>query len=273
MDSNSITFLQAKIIQKFSQMDFYKALTIEQKGFLKKQIYQKLELGYPVDYILGEVEVLGLKLIVKEGIFLPREETEWWLGEIIQAKTKQRSVFPRNLNKLIYDSDFVLDVAAGSGMVGLSLAKYFQSVLAVEKNLEAFKISQKNAQLNQIRNYQIFRSNLLASKLLNTRLESWKSWILCTNLPYVPQIDYKERAVNMVKFEPKMAIYSGWDGLALFRVLIKQIGKLKNPPKAIFLELDPRNIVKAAKIGQSLYRHAQIWKDPYGRDRLLALWI
>lgn len=273
MDLSSIDFLQRKILKKLEENGFYEDFSTQQKQILKDQIRQKLEFGYPVDYILGEVEILGLKLTVKEGVFLPREETEWWLLEIIQAKTKQKSIFPNNLNGLIYNSDFVLDVAAGSGVVGLSLAKYFKFVLAVEKSFQAFKVIQKNTQINQIHNYHIFRSSLLSSSFLKARLKNWKSWILCTNLPYIPQIDYINRSTNMVKFEPKMAIYSGWDGLSLFRILIKQIGNLSNPPKAVFLELDPRNIAKAAKVSQKLYSNVQILKDPNGRSRLLAIWI
>lgn len=273
MDIDLVTFLQQKIVKKFEENEVFKELSIDQKNTLIDEIKQKLKADYPVDYILGEVEFLDLKLAVKEGVFLPREETQWWILEIVKAKLKQKSIFQKDLTNQIFESLCILDVASGSGVVGLSLAKYFESVLAVEKNLLPFGISRENANRNKLWNYRVFCSNLITNKLLRSRLNSQKKWILCTNLPYVPQSDFGFKDQNKLTFEPKTAIYSGWDGLSHFRLLIKQIAKLPNPPTAVFFELDPRNIAKAGKIVKNIYTKTKIYKDQSKNPRLLVGWI
>ncbi len=265
----------------------------------------KLELyrqGFPLDYVLGHVEILDLKLKLNKNILIPRPETVEWL-EAISKNTLHERVQPissisnksidqlpplKNVESLVSNNkilsledlhikssniNLLLDVGCGSGLIGLYLAKMFPEVVLTDYSKNVIKIAVQNAHDNQISNVKFFQSNLLSNFLLKNLISN-QPYILVSNLPYVPTKDIEISEQNKIQHEPKKAIFSGEDGLDLFRKLIKQIGKNSSlKPAEIILELDPRNILEAQEILQKLYTQTSIYKDELGNLRLLHGWI
>ncbi len=185
---------------------------------------KQLESGIPLDYVLGEVVVGDLKLELNNKTLIPREETEYWIKELkqkfVNSKTKS-----------------LVDLGCGCGLIGLSLANLFHKVILIDLEPECIRITQKNAKSNEITNVEVLQSNGLKS--LNPEI---RDWILVSNPPYLPTDDKNLAIQNKVNYEPALALYSGLDGLDLFRKIILYIKEFQNPPTSMYFELDPRNI-------------------------------
>jgi release factor glutamine methyltransferase len=254
------------ILKTEDKIYFNKDLLSLQQQLLLQNYLDKIASGYPVDYILGEVHFCGQKFLVNEGVFLPRWETEWWTTEIIKAKKLEISIFNSEIIKTLSDTNFVLEIGVGSGIIGLSLAAYFDTILGLDINSLAIDLSKKNQEKLHIKNYQIVKSDLFQNFDIKTKLP--QNWVLIANLPYVPMIDYPEKIKNKIVFEPDNAIFSGQDGLQLFKQVIEEI-KL-NPPQIAFFELDPRNIHTASKLAKMVFKTQIIYTDPDKLERLLV---
>ncbi len=222
--------------------------------------------GYPLDYLLSQVEISNLRWSFGPEVLIPREETEAWVNNFLQ-------LLPKSLQKSQALKKYTLvDIGTGSGFIGLQLSKYFQQTFLVDISLQALFKTKQNARLNNLHyknNLQVYQSDLLNNPNLLAQLKSSKPWILVANLPYLSDSDWQQAETNNIKYEPKIALYSGSQGLNLLAKMLMQITKLANQPKIIVLELDPRNLRLAKKLLQKIYPIAKVYLDPAGRERIL----
>ena len=92
--------------------------------------------GEPLQYILGEWEFYGLPFKVGPGVLIPRADTETAIdcaAALLKGKAEPK----------------VLDICAGSGCIGIALAKTVGAkVTFVEKSPDAIKYLKENLVLN-----------------------------------------------------------------------------------------------------------------------------
>lgn len=259
-----IKLLEARI-RDISVVELFGAkteLTNEQIVLLKKQI-EMLKSGYPLDYLLGEVEILGLRLRLSENLLIPRPETEEWLQEL------------RFGNDELAKKNLLVDLGCGCGIIGLYLSQFFDQVLAVDISIHAINITRQNAKSNRIKNIGCYRSNGFSKIELKNRIEKYcntnkTSWTLVANLPYLPIEDKKKQDEFKVKYEPDLALYSGNDGLDLFRKVLGELQRFESKPTQVIFELDPRNIRTAKDLLESTGYETNIWTDAGGFERILV---
>lgn len=233
------------------------------------QLLSRIDKGEPLDYIVGHVELNKLRFYLNRRIFIPRPCTSE-LIEIIKEDYPSRTSNPslissyQNLNLKNHNRSLkLIDICAGSGYIGLSLAKYFNQILLIEKSKIACETIGKTADYNKIKNFEIY--NIDAYDFDYSPYKNLiKDCIVVCNPPYVPLTDYNIN--SSVNYEPKVAIYSGKDGLTFFKKLIKILSN--NLPKQIYFELDPRNILTAQLILNNYYK-TKIIKDSEGYNRFL----
>ncbi|MFS7119543.1 methyltransferase domain-containing protein, partial [Escherichia coli] len=65
-------------------------------------------------YIVENREFMGLDFFVKEGVLIPRPDTETLVEEIIEICREKKDVS-------------ILDIGTGSGAITISLAKYIEN--------------------------------------------------------------------------------------------------------------------------------------------------
>ncbi|MGL4758953.1 MAG: HemK family protein methyltransferase [Patescibacteria group bacterium] len=206
----------------------------------------KIEDGYPLDYITGEIELENVRITIREGVFIPRPCTE----TLIQ--------FASNLI-IKYNLKNVLDICSGSGFIGISLAKRFKncSITQIEISTLAFEINKTNIYLNELKNVQLLNTDALK---LDYRAFKEDSFLIC-NPPYVPLEFHKS-----VMYEPTEAIYSGVTGLTFFEEFIRILPN--KFPTHILFELDPRNIKQAQALLSKNFL-TEIVNDDEGFERFL----
>lgn len=208
--------------------------------------------NYPIAYILGYKYFYGLKFKVNKHVLIPRPETETLVAEVL------KSTHPMG-------GPTILDVGTGSGCIAISISTKLQNVkiMASDISQKALRIAKKNARLNNTKNIQFIKSNLL------TGIENKDIDIIVANLPYVKK-DYKNESI---KYEPREALYSSKDGLSHYKKLLYQIKELKFSPKYIFLEIDPDQVEILTNFTKQIFSKPiiEIKKDLNGFDRIFII--
>lgn len=246
------------------------------------KIKTKIEEGYPLAYILETIEFLDRPFRLNSDVLVPRPETEEWVKYFIFDLKKQISTKYKNEIQIN-----LIDLATGSGVVGLSiwleLGVFLNQILLSDISPEALSLAKSNHQ-NFSKLYsgsaqpKFVQSDLL-THINSTDLDNFCRWdptklnILVANLPYLPQSDAQD--LPNLRHEPDIALFSGQNGLNLFKKLIDQIEDLNLHFDTILLELDPRNIFEASDFVRNVeyYKNynISILNDFAGRNRVLRL--
>ncbi|MDP1852805.1 MAG: peptide chain release factor N(5)-glutamine methyltransferase [Candidatus Omnitrophota bacterium] len=175
-----------------------------------KDVLKLRSAGLPLQYILGSSEFMGLKIMVREGVFIPRPETEILVETAIKIATGC---------KLQAASLNILDIGTGSGCIAVSLAKFLPEaeVIAIDISLEAINIAQENAELNNVAGrIKFLQSDFFACCLLPVACCD----IIVSNPPYISSDEIK-KLPKEVQYEPMIALDGGCDGLDFYRKVIK----------------------------------------------------
>ncbi|MEM1312842.1 MAG: HemK/PrmC family methyltransferase [Patescibacteria group bacterium] len=258
MAVSNLAYQQALLLASITQLDIQKIIIgdYQLSSSQKTEYHKKLDLlnnNYPLDYLIGYVDFLGKRIIVNENVLIPRAETEQLV--MILKERYSKSI----LHKLD-----LIDLGCGSGVIGISVAEYFSKVLLCDTSVEALAVCKSNIDRNSIVDSICYQSNVLEFLWSSSTSLDIKNTVIVANLPYLPVSDKVLASENKVEFEPDEALYSGDDGLDVFKCLVKQLGKLKTInilPVELILELDPRNINIAKEMLNSLYFHVDLYKD------------
>jgi release factor glutamine methyltransferase len=157
--------------------------------------------GEPLQHLLGTVEFHGNELVCDHRALIPRPETEYlveWLVGRFQSPSPRR----------------VLDVGTGSGCIGLSLAKAWQSeTVLVDVSEDALELARLNAgRLGLESGVRFLRSDLFE------KVEGAFDLIVA-NLPYIPRAEIAALS-REVRRDPVGALDGGADGLEIVARLI-----------------------------------------------------
>jgi release factor glutamine methyltransferase len=189
----------------------------------------------PLAYIRGFSEFYGRKFTVNSNVLIPRPESEAMITMLL---------------KMELEMPLIADIGTGSGCLGITAALEMPdaTVRLYDISDDALAIAQHNA-LQYGLTINCVESDLLAS------LGSERYDALLVNLPYVPDglITSPE-----IKTEPGLALFSGDDGLDLYRRFWEQVAAAPLQPLHIFTEAltDQQEAVTdlASKAGYKLIR-------------------
>ena len=161
----------------------------------------------PLAYILKNREFWSKNFLVNRDTLIPRPETELLCENIIK-------IF-RNKNL------HMLDIGTGSGCIILSILTELQRAkgMGIDISKKAIDVAKKNS--------NIFGLNTRV-KFFNKSLEdlnNYKFDLVVSNPPYIRTSDIKNLPDDVKRFEPKIALDGGKDGLDVIR---KVIYKSKN---------------------------------------------
>lgn len=242
-------------IYTYGEKEVPKAIEEE---FLEKIILRKK--GYPLQYILEEVEFMGLKFYVNEGVLIPRQDTEILVEYILNIMEKEREYT-------------IVELGTGSGCISLSLAYYFKgkiSIYAVDIEDEALKIAKKNLEkLNLEKKVRLLKGDLFKG-IENLNLEE-KVDIIVSNPPYIPSKTINSLQEEVKKHEPIKALDGGEDGLDFYRRIVPESKKYLNKTGLLVLEIGYDQGEKVSNIFKAEgYRDIEIIKDLQGHDRVVV---
>lgn len=231
---------------KNSQFRFHKNDDV-QKADLDDML-SRLKQNEPLQYILGRWDFYESEFCVGEGVLIPRPETE----ELVELAVD----YIKTLGECT-----VYDLCAGSGCIGLSIAKACPdaSVILVEKSSDAFVYLEKNA--NGVPNAKIILGDIRDTDGFE------QADVIISNPPYIKSDDIAPLQ-SEVHFEPEMALDGGADGLDFYRIINDKWSRLLKRDGRLFLEIGNEQ-GKAVINVLNNYKDIEVKKDIYGNDRMV----
>ena len=187
-----------------------------------EEVLRKIADGYPVQYLIGNVEFLNTIINVDERVLIPRFETETLVLKTINyAKEK----FNKKIN--------IIDLGTGSGCIAIALSKNLNSnVTAIDISTDALELAQKNADLNSV------VINIKSQDMLDDLEDNYD--IIISNPPYIPVDGYVDESV--LKYEPHLALYAKDNGLFFYKGILKKHLKKLNKPGFMAFEIGDKEV-------------------------------
>ena len=184
----------------------------------------------PIAYLLGEKEFWSKKFFVNKDTLIPRPETELLVDKLVTIFKKKRIT--------------ILDIGTGTGCIIISLLIELKNStgMAVDISREAIIIAKKNACKFNLSE----RIKFLHKPLKD--LYGKKFDLIVSNPPYIKRKDIKNLSDDIKKYEPKMALDGGNDGLDLIKKIIYKSKKILKINGTLALEIGKEQIDKVSKI-------------------------
>ena len=192
---------------------------------------------YPVQYITGKQEFMGLTFTVNQNVLIPRMDTEILVEEVM-----------RQLN----DKSRILDMCTGSGCILLSLLYYSNDCegVGVDISEEALDVAKDNAgRLILDDTFDLlFKTGGMGKKHLDEdKIEFIQSNlfndvrgrfdIIVSNPPYIRSDVIPTLMEEVRDYEPILALDGKEDGLYFYRKIIEKSPDYLNPDGLLFFEI------------------------------------
>lgn len=181
-----------------------------------EEVIRERARGCPTQYITGHQEFWGLDFIVSPAVLIPRPETEHvieTLLELLKLETPQAHLR-------------ILDVGTGSGCIALSLASELPQaeIHACDVSEAALEIARVNAARLELEQRVEFRHSDLLSAYAGEQFD-----FIVSNPPYVGESEADKVQKQVRDFEPRVAVFSGWEGMDIYKRLIPAVREALKP--------------------------------------------
>ena len=233
--------------------DLDKKLLIKKYGSLDK-IQKKLDNHYPIQYLIGNVDFYGYTMEVREGVLIPRFETEELVSRTIKL-----------IKKHGFDDSCVLDIGTGTGCIPISLKKELPElkVTSIDINGKAIRLAKRNAKSNKV-DITFIKKSVFKYNPIN------KYNVIISNPPYV---DREEEVGPEIKYEPENAIFAKDNGLEFYKYIIKNSSKYLEDEFLMSFEIGYKQGDYLKKYAKEVFPDAKVTveKDLAGFDRFLFI--
>jgi len=256
----------------------------------------------PLQYILGYVDFLGMKIKVGKGVLIPRPETELLAEVAIRTIRNQLSNPPSLISNppsppfskggmgefekegskggtnssLVtrHSSLNILDLCTGSGCLALALAKEFHDarVYGTDISEVAIEYAEKNAEINGIKNVTFLRGSLFEplGELFTVHHSLFTFDLIVSNPPYIKKGDIRTLQPEIKNWEPVEALDGGEDGLHYYRLIIPESRNYLKDGGCIILELGISQADEVSKVAEHAgFKDISFRKDYAGIERIL----
>ena len=192
----------------------------------------RLAAGEPLQYVVGHTEFYGRRFAVREGVLIPRPETEELVDAILHGEREARRL---------------LDVGTGSGCIAASLALGMPGteVFAADISDDALTVAAENFQ-------QLGAAvTLRKADALNGLEEAFPERFdaIVSNPPYVPESDRAAMHVNVREYEPPEALFvPDDDPLRFYRAIGRAARRLLRPDGRLWFEIYERLADETARL-------------------------
>ena len=208
--------------------------------------------GRPIAQLIGKVEFFSLEFKINESVLSPRAETELLVEQTLAVVSKE----PLR----------IIDLGTGSGAIAISIATHCPNaiVYAVELCGRALAVAQANQQSHHLENLHLIRAGWL-SAIANDSID-----IVISNPPYIESDD--PHLLNTdIRFEPKLALDGGPDGMSAYRTLLGDIPRVLKSSGRVLLEHGYQQGSNLRELLASAgFTQVKTFKDLAGHDRVVS---
>ncbi len=219
----------------------------------QKEALAKLKQGYPVQYLIGNVDFCGCLINVNENVLIPRFETETLVAKTIKY-----------LKRMFLGPIKIADLGTGSGCIAISLKKSVDAeIWAFDISDVALNLAKENARQNKVAiNFEQWD----ISKKIPGKYDC-----LISNPPYIPEDGFVEEKVK--KYEPHLALFAKDNGLYFYKKILSYSQEVLNEKFLIAFEIGDNEKSLLEQYLNEEYPHFKyvFEKDLVGLDRYLFI--
>ena len=165
----------------------------------------------PIAYLINKKEFWKETFYIDKNVLIPRPDTEHIVEEVLKL-TQNNS------------KSHVLDIGTGSGCILLSILKERKNFIGtgIDISKKCIKVSKYNAKRLELDN----RTKFYISDVDNFLIGKYD--VVVSNPPYIENLNLKYLDIDVVNFEPKLALSGGRDGSSeITKVINKTSGLIK----------------------------------------------
>jgi release factor glutamine methyltransferase len=250
----SIEWLLAHVLS-IKRLDLYleydRPLSSEELELLRPLVKRRAA-HEPLQYITGETDFHTVKIKVKSGVLIPRQETEQlvdWILEQFHDKEELK----------------VLDIGTGSGCIPIALknARPSWQIFATDISEEALTIARENAHYNEV-DISFLKDDLFQTHSLNDHVFD----LIISNPPYIHPEEKKSLDNEVKNFEPELALFCE-STQKMYQALETLSSNFLAQSGTVFLELHENHSQEVLHIFQESNWSANIKNDYEGKPRFL----
>jgi len=184
----------------------------------------------PIAYILGEKEFWSKKFYINKDTLIPRPETELLVDKILKIYGEKKIS--------------ILDIGTGSGCIIISLLSSLKHSygIGIDISKNAILVAKKNALKHKLAK----RVKFLNKSLKN--IFSKKFDLIVSNPPYIDSKDLKNLSDDIKRYEPRIALDGGNDGLDVIKKVIYKSQHILKIKGMLALEIGNEQFKKVSKI-------------------------
>ena len=211
--------------------------------------------GKPLQYVVGHTEFCGHRFAVREGVLIPRPETEELVDRILRSERGSRRM---------------LDVGTGSGCIAASLALGLPEaeVFAADISDEALAVAAENFRTLDA------RVTLRKADALGGLDEAFPGPFdaIVSNPPYVPESDRAAMHPNVRDHEPGLALFvPDDDAIRFYRAIARAGRQMLTPGGRLWFEIYERAAAEIVRmLGAEGYTDTEVREDLFGKPRMVC---
>ena len=198
---------------------------LEFKAYINRRF-----LSEPIAYILKEKEFWSKVFNVNKSTLIPRPETELMVEQLVKIY-KEKSIF-------------ILDIGTGSGCILISLLSELTKSfgIGIDISKKALLVAEQNAQKHNLeRNIKFYKRSF-------EQIENYKFDLIVSNPPYIKSKELKNLNDDIKKYEPKIALDGGNDGLDVIKKVIYKAKYILKLNGLLAIEIGNEQFKKVSKI-------------------------
>ncbi len=237
-------------------VDFERPVSAENLAKFRDFVKRRGEKREPMQYIVGNVQFIDLKIKVTPAALIPRPETEIlavWASDRVKELQSKGMVAPR-----------LFDLCTGSGCIALYVAsKNLEAeIVASDISKDALELARENEHALKLgERVKFVEGDLFGALEGLTVAEAFD--VIVTNPPYVDENTRAELQIEVRDFEPQGALFAAEGGVAISRRIIANCDTWLKSGGWLGLEFGAgqHKIIEEIATGTGIFDDIQIEKD------------
>jgi release factor glutamine methyltransferase len=191
-----------------------------------ERMLARREAREPLAYIVGYREFFSLEFVVREGVLIPRPETE----TVVEAALDFLREHP---------AARVLDIGTGSGAIAIAIAANAPAarIVALDISKVSLEVAGDNARRHRCADrIACLQGDCFAA--LEDQAPRFNPFdLIVSNPPYVAEPEFAALTPEVRDFEPRVALDGGSDGMDLYRRIAAGLPRWLAPGGEVILEV------------------------------------
>ena len=253
LDSEILLSNVIKKDRKFIILNLDKFLSDLHYKKFKNLISQRLA-GRPIAHIIEKKDFWKYEFKISDSVLIPRPDTEILIEEVLRVFRYKKRLH-------------VLEIGIGSGCILLSILNEKNDFYGV-----GIDISKKCIELSKLNALKFGLNNRV--KFFKSDVDNFlygKYDLIISNPPYIKKHDLKYLELDVAKYEPRLALDGGIDGVSEIIKVVDKSSKLVKKGGKLILEINFDQVYKVKKIlNRKGFYINKVLKDLGKNDRCIV---